>query len=294
MTLLALAGVAAAADVTWTNAAGDGNWGNTANWSTGTVPQKDDKIIISNGDDVVSTGYDYASGTGNKILDGSTTFVVTNGSTLVLGKPSQWKNDRYDAAYEIGAGSSVSVAVTYLRGDSSIQGTLYVYNDFSPGVSSSAIDFGQAGVIQFMSGSKNAMSGNNRTLTLSGVLDSGVNGAGATYTLETRYLIAGVAGGAFDASDYQKLTLSGGTFTGTGGLEMTSALTGNLAIGANDSYTTATLSATAADYGKYLLGWDASGVYVQYVKAAGVVPEPTTATLSLLALAGLAARRRRK
>ncbi len=293
MTLLALAGVAAAADVTWTNAAGDGNWGNTANWSTDTVPQKNDKIIISNGDDVVSTGYDYANGIGDKIIDGSTTFVVTNGSTLVLGKPSVWVNDRYDAAYEIGAGSSVSVAKSYLRGDSIIKGTLYVYNDFSPGVATSAIDFGQAGVIQFMSGSKNGMSGNKRTLTLSGVLDSGVDGAGATYTLETRYLIAGVAGGTFDANDYQTLTLSGGKFTGTGGFEMTSALTGNLVIGENDSYTTATLSATAADYGKYLLGWDASGVYVQYVKAV-VVPEPTTATLSLLALAGLAARRRRK
>ena len=59
----------------------------------------------------------------------------------------------------------------------------------------------------------------------------------------------------------------------------------------NTAYTIAKLEATAENYRKYLLGSDKNGVYVQYVKA---IPEPTTATLSLLALVGLAARRRRK
>ncbi|MBQ8516546.1 MAG: PEP-CTERM sorting domain-containing protein [Akkermansia sp.] len=48
----------------------------------------------------------------------------------------------------------------------------------------------------------------------------------------------------------------------------------------------------AATAPSYFVTKDASGVKVSYNTAA--VPEPTTATLSLLALAGLAARRRRK
>ena len=54
---------------------------------------------------------------------------------------------------------------------------------------------------------------------------------------------------------------------------------------------------TMEDVGKYKLSYERLdngkyGVVVDYVTT--VVPEPTTATLSLLALAGLAARRRRR
>lgn len=49
---------------------------------------------------------------------------------------------------------------------------------------------------------------------------------------------------------------------------------------------------SAEDVGKYQFVMEGSKLKVQYV--AYSVPEPTTATLSLLALAGLAARRRRK
>ena len=50
-------------------------------------------------------------------------------------------------------------------------------------------------------------------------------------------------------------------------------------------------SATTTNLGGgYYLGYDANGT----VFVGMMVPEPTTATLSLLALAGLAARRRRR
>ena len=35
-----------AADVTWTNAAGDGDWGNAENWSSGTIPSAEDTAVF--------------------------------------------------------------------------------------------------------------------------------------------------------------------------------------------------------------------------------------------------------
>ncbi|MBQ8899952.1 MAG: PEP-CTERM sorting domain-containing protein, partial [Akkermansia sp.] len=119
----------------------------------------------------------------------------------------------------------------------------------------------------------------------------------------------GDSGNDFNPGAWQALTLAGGTMTDTNGLTLTSAREGNVTLHAWEAapteenpnagdytgaiYTNDSLEATAANYGKYLLGADKKGIYVQYVKA-DIVPEPTTATLSLLALAGLAARRRRR
>ena len=297
ITLLALAGVAAAADVTWTGAAGDGNWSNAENWSglrdDSSVPVAGDKITVANGDTVSSDAYDYASGAANKWTDGNTVITVKNGSTLTLGKPTSWRGDRYDASFIIEEGSAVYVAKSFLQANNSIYGTLYIGGEFSPGASITSIDFGQNGSIQFLEGSNNRMEGNNRTLTLGAVLDTGVNGAGATYTLETRYLIMGDSDGDFNPGAYGTLTLAGGNIMGTGDMVLTSAMTENPVLTGNSKYTSGSLTATVEDYGKYILGCDASGIYVQYVKA-DIIPEPATATLSLLALAGLAARRRRK
>ncbi len=154
------------------------------------------------------------------------------------------------------------------------------------------INFGTNGFIEFVSGSKNKMEGDNHTLTLGAILDVGQEvGAATVYTLEKRYLIKGVEGGEFVPSSYNKITFAGGTVTGTNNAVLTNA-GGNVEFAVNSTaYTTATLTATADDYGKYLLGADKNGVYVQYVKA---IPEPATATLSMLALVGLAVRRRRK
>jgi len=312
ITLLALAGIAAAADVTWTGAAGDGTWNNSDNWSGlregSSVPVAGDRIVIDNGDSVSSDSYDYASGTASKWTNANTAIVVKNGSSLTLGKPTTWRGDRYDANFTIEELCSVSVAKTFLGANNSIYGTLYIGGELSPGADTTSIDFGKSGSIQFLDGSNNRMEGNNRTLTLSAVLDTGVNGAGATYTLETRYLIMGDSDGDFNPGAYQALTLAGGTMTGTNGLTLTSAREGNVTLHAwvaapteqdpdaggytGAIYTNDSLEATAANYGKYMLGADKNGIYVQYVKA-DIVPEPTTATLSLLALAGLAARRRR-
>lgn len=77
--------------------------------------------------------------------------------------------------------------------------------------------------------------------------------------------------------------IRGGEFTLLNGIKMTQRE-------GNAAFDEAAL--TAADVGQYRFLIEGNTLKVQY--AAYLVPEPTTATLSLLALAGLAARRRRK
>ncbi len=69
------------------------------------------------------------------------------------------------------------------------------------------------------------------------------------------------------------------------------SLTGNQTITITDNGFTAVDSLDELVAGTYYLSNTADGISVTYAVA---VPEPATATLSLLALAGLAARRRRK
>ncbi|MBQ3218549.1 MAG: PEP-CTERM sorting domain-containing protein [Akkermansia sp.] len=81
--------------------------------------------------------------------------------------------------------------------------------------------------------------------------------------------------------------LKGGLFVG--GNEITEELTADNGISLSTLFTIGNGSLNLDDY--YLGFTPANGSSTVYI---GVVPEPTTATLSLLALAGLAARRRRR
>ncbi len=74
---------------------------------------------------------------------------------------------------------------------------------------------------------------------------------------------------------------------------------GSLTVKVTDSQSTPmtweTTVAIADDFAFSSIGWVVDGIGgVVGIKDVNIVPEPTTATLSLLALAGLAARRRRK
>ena len=80
------------------------------------------------------------------------------------------------------------------------------------------------------------------------------------------------------------LAYGGSTTTGTLDLAGDNAIT----IGANETVTLALTMSNATSYNTY------SGITAGSVTYTLPVPEPTTATLSLLALAGLAVRRRRK
>ena len=137
-------------------------------------------------------------------------------------------------------------------------------------------------------------------------LDAALNlSEGATVTM------AGALALGENALSMGSLTLSGELMTAI--LGMTEGTTVNLftnvtALTLNgalsDSLTEASnqdLSSflTGVDTGKYYLGYEYNTVYAGLVTPDApvidpTVPEPTTATLSLLALAALAARRRRK
>jgi len=96
---------------------------------------------------------------------------------------------------------------------------------------------------------------------------------GSTPVLCTRTLVAGNFSGR-DLTNYN-FDFGGYELDTTGSL---AALTANSSVEELNPFV-----------GKYIVSADSEGIKVTYV-----MPEPSTATLSLLALAGLAARRRRK
>ena len=168
----------------------------------------------------------------------------------------------------------------FVTGTNNIFGQVYLKNLIDP-AASCIVNFGESGAITYVEGSANAIEGNGRTITLGAVLTNTAVDQALTeteYSVERRYLIANTTGTGFNPNYWGALTLAGGDVTSLGGTALT--------------YTTDTLTATVDDFGKYAIGIDGKGIYMDYVKA--TVPEPATATLSLLALAGLAARRKRK
>ena len=294
ITLMTLAGVAVAANVSWVGTANDGNWETATNWSGNVVPSAGDKITISGATATVT----FDKNAKGDYYNNETVLNVQNSAVVTLGtkaanasRPNA--NPIFRAQFNIDETSKVVADTPFLCGTNNIFGKLEVLNVCDP-AENCTINFGERGIITYASGSSNSVEGNDRTFTIGAVLNTGILSDDATYTLETRYLIQGIKGANnFNPGWWDPLTLAGGRITGTNNLTLTSALDSNPVLTETNKYTTASLTATADDFGKYILGCNASGIYVQYVKSS-VVPEPTTATLSLLALAGLAARRRRK
>ena len=108
------------------------------------------------------------------------------------------------------------------------------------------------------------------------------NGRTVTLTLNSKDEVVGTA-------DFTVAGNQGGTSSTLTNVFINTA-GANLKLGANESVTlsvTASCAAASATYGTYV-GMKGMTVGTSYI------PEPATATLSLLALAGLAARRRRK
>lgn len=275
---ISILSVSQAAEYTWISTT-DTDWGTASNWENGSAPGatfSDCTINITNG------GTAIWSGTDGDRKSSSTTFNVQNNSTLQLGtkganSEALLNNPRFDGSYNIGYGSTVTVCAGQLEGTSNIYGTLIVHNQIAPATDNITLNFGQTGQIVYADGSRNGIEGNTRTITLSATLDTwAATQSESGYEVVTRYLIAGDSGNDFSTTLYQSLTLAGGTIVDTANNVLTKS--------------DVALTASAEDLGKYYIVSDSKGIGISYV----TVPEPATATLSLLALAGLATRRRRK
>lgn len=90
---------------------------------------------------------------------------------------------------------------------------------------------------------------------------------------------------------YELVTVNVVTVTGRTTFDSVALADGSKLGGFDMTLSESELSASATNLGKYTISQGDGGVFITYVTA---TPEPTTATLSLLALAGLCARRRRK
>ncbi|MDO5471488.1 MAG: PEP-CTERM sorting domain-containing protein [Akkermansia sp.] len=124
----------------------------------------------------------------------------------------------------------------------------------------------------------------------------------STITLSTTFSKGYVKNGTGDVILGEKVLIDFGTRNANSDATLSNYLTSGYFAGesikVNDSaLTLASFDAnalTAEDVGKYQFVIDGSQLKVQYAAYSESIPEPTTATLSLLALAGLAARRRRR
>ena len=261
-----------AANITWTGQQSH-DWTNKSNWSVNATPSAGDTINIHNATvNWISTGGSIFGST-------ATIYNITGNSIITLGNTTATtstpiSNPRFDGQFNVGEGSVLNMNSMFSYGSSTIDGTINLYNEYAPGANNTLI-FGVNGVINMMQGSRNGVEGNNRTSIISASLSTGTITENSTFSVEKRYLIAGYEGGSFNKNLYQSWTLEAGSIMGTNSTILTASSTA--------------LTATAEDFGKYILSTDSGGVYVQYVQA---VPEPSSIVLSFLGFSCILLRRR--
>lgn len=155
---------------------------------------------------------------------------------------------------------------------------------FDGGSNSDGINFtlGEGASVSFSESSLST--GWNTTITLSTSFSKGYvqNGTGDVILGEQVLIDFGSIG---DNASTLNSYLTSGLFAG----ESIKADGSTLELGSFDA-----TALSAEDVGKYQFVIDGSKLKVQYAAYSQSIPEPTTAALSLLALAGLAARRRRR
>lgn len=265
--LVALSGLAMA-DYTWTGGdviADDSveAWKNADNWDVSTINGNGpmttgsnmwDKVIISNGSSIVLSNSVQIEGWVPKME-------ITNGSSLTVNKMAKIQNG---GTFTVGEGSSLVIA-TLTQGDNGYKG------------------------------------GVTNTFVVDGTLDINFNGPTPDHGTATSITLGGDAAVTLrnlnNVNSVMNVTADLGTPASSEIQLLTRELmtlvnvtlgTVNYDMGANYRESAAPLTATAGDVGKFYVFTEGNKLKVSYV-----TPEPATATLSLLALAGLAARRRR-
>lgn len=258
-------GLHAASMVTaWTGGAGptEGNTydvNNAGNWSNG-VPNRNGNA----GPDVIfaDTGTINVSGSLVDTSDGGS-ITVTGNSTVTVG------GSRWTGNVTVGTGSTLSLGqVDFKSSLITLDGTLNLnVCGIDPGGDGARLVFGIGGILNVDQKMWGAGS-----FSVSGLLaTTSTDVAAGEFQFVTRTLINS---GGFDGDD-----VSLGEFLAEDGSSLTKA--------------SAKMEGNAADHqGQYYIYKDGNTIKVQYV-VGGAVPEPATATLSLLGLAALMMRRRR-
>ena len=273
---MALAGMAAAGDVYYTGSNG-GWWEEGANWSGNSVPANSDTAWIGYNTDgstsLTSTVVQLGNNRGNHKQYGFTVNIAAGSQYNVTSAASDYK--AWGSTFNIYGAEGLKIDAT-MWGD-------YKAGDESNGHNPLTLNLYESGSVLITNTYTAAASAH---MTLTGSLDADLTvDAGDTITLSKRTLITftGTVSGDFAVNNSSYFTSTFTTLTGEAmTLNNSLNLTGEL---------------TADMVGQYKLTFETlengnKAIVANYVTA--IVPEPTTATLSLLALAGLAVRRRRK
>lgn len=301
ISLLLISGIAMAETYTWTGQKGDNKWGTSENWITagGTVPTalpgytntEEDTYII--GDNAVVSADKHSVGNlgaslivgDNVTLGGNWAFIFKN---ITIGKnfTSTFSGD----GIKWGIDSDVSSTPNTLILNSSYSFSNNILTSIGVG---STVSFGTEGIIN-LSSDNNQMAVSKlggKALTLNAEFTL-INWEGGPLELNTRYLITGNNIWYRDVTNENKVVdYTASTMSDTNGQTLTKYDI------AKSETATWTLNGVAVSEDKLTAGayrfiaTETGGIGVQYFN---YIPEPTTATLSLLALSGLAARRRRK
>ena len=304
--LMALTPLASAETYTWAPQGNSQLWGSANNWQTSNgspataIPQYDntneDTYIINDGYTV--SAHEHSVGNlgatllvgDNVTLGGNWAFIFKN---ITIGKnfTSTFEGDGIKWATNA---SSFSNTANTLNIDS-----LYSHNNLilSTIGANSTVNFGTEGCIALTS---NATQGvgvtglNGKALTLTAAFTMGDATGSGELQLVTRYLISGTNIWYRDVEgDNKVVDYDSSILTETSGYTLSKY---DLAKSDTAEWQINGQKVSNADLvaGAYrFFATEEGGIGIQYWNALAI-PEPTTATLSLLALCGLAARRRRK
>lgn len=297
---MTLVGVASAETYTWAPQGNSTEWGTAANWQTSAgvsateLPEytntETDTYIIGNGYTVSAENYSVGN-LGATLIVGDN--VTLGGNWAFIFKEITIGKDFTSTFTGDGIKWSTSTSTISTTANTLNINSVYSHNEYilSTIGKKSIVNFGTDGQIKFNGGSNN-FSGLgltfNAQITLNPVVDA------ADVKLVTRYLVAGEniwyrdTTGEKTFVDYQASTV---TDVGNVQLSKYDFVTSEDAEWKLNGNTVGIEELTAGAY-RYIATSD-KGIGIQYWNALPI-PEPTTATLTLLGLVGLAARRRRK
>lgn len=310
--LVVLTGVVSAETYTWTPQDGSNQWGTSGNWQTsaGTAASslpiytnnEVDTYVVGNGANISAINHSVGN-LGASLFMGDNVSLSANWAfifqNITIGKGFSYdfvdpKDGKVGDGIKWGVDAKVSETVNKLSLNSAYSHNAKILTSIGVG---SSIDFGTDGSIDL---SKYVESQNNngthlggKKLALSAAITLNDAAASGEIELFTRYLITGNNIWYRDVvGDKAMVDYTSSAVKDTNGTMLTqyelAKSEGADWIINGQKVETAALAAGAYRF----VATEQNGIGIQYWN--NTIPEPTTATLSLLALAGLAASRRRK